>query len=45
MSWEEWKALMTGHYTGHLFPEEKTKQNGNVEDRILFVQSLVTDSG
>ena len=45
MSWEEWKALMTGHYTGHLFPEKKTKQNGNVEDRILFVQSLVTDSG
>ena len=45
MSWEEWKALMTGHYTGHLFPEKKTKQNGTVEDRILFVQSLVTDSG
>ena len=45
MPWEEWKELMKGHYTERFFPEEQTKQNGTVEERILFVQSLVTDTG
>ena len=45
MEWEEWKELMKGNYSGYLFPEEITMQNGKKEEMLLFVQSLWTDSG
>ena len=45
MEWEEWMEKMDGIYTHHFFPEAGTRQNASVEDRILYVQSLVTDAG
>ena len=45
LDWEEWKELMKGNYSGYLFPEEITMQNGKKEEMLLFVQSLWTDSG
>lgn len=45
MSWEDWQLMLKGHYSEQFFPERMTMQNGKQEERLLFVQSLVTDSG
>ena len=37
--------MLKGHYSEQFFPERMTMQNGKQEERLLFVQSLVTDSG
>ena len=45
MSWEDWQLMLKGHYSEQFFPERMTMQNGKQVERLLFVQSLVTDSG
>lgn len=45
MEWEDWIGKMQESYTRHFFREAVTRQNLKTGDMILYVQSLVTDSG
>lgn len=45
MAWEDWKLHMEKGYVKTFFPSAPTKQNTQVRDRILYVQSLNTGIG
>lgn len=45
LEWAEWEKMMDASYSQYIFPEAKTKQNKKTQDMILYVQSLITNSG
>ncbi len=45
LQWEDWMGKMEESYMSCIFPEADARQNTRTEKRILYVQSLVTDSG
>ncbi|MDF2538028.1 MAG: AraC family transcriptional regulator [Herbinix sp.] len=43
--WEDWKEKLEESYSKYIFPEAMTMQNKRKRKMLLYVQSLITNSG